>query len=262
MNLKKIISISYRALIQPAPRESAFQPLRAFFRLPIVYDVTSLMLQLRDISRIRNVNQRTVEESDHHHEVHQYNAAVTQSKLVTTTRRAERYYRLLALQYRPLDNERLLIVGPRNIQELFTAWTYGWKWNNIEGIDLYSTNPKISVMNMEEMLFPDASFDAVAMAHTLPYADDIHQALCEVARILRPGGLFAFSANYDPHGSIWKGNAVDGDSLANMLHSLNFEICVHLAVDKMNAENRRQTSHDFLVRLVPSDEKRVDPFRQ
>ncbi len=262
MNLKKIIGISYRALIQPARREVAFQPLRAFFRWPVVYDVISLTLQLRDISRVRDVNRRTDKESDHHHQVHEYNAAVTQSKLVTTTRRAERYYRLLALQYRPLDKERLLIVGPRNVQEIFTAWTYGWKWNNIEGIDLYSTNPKIAVMNMEKMLFPDARFDVVSMAHTLSYANDTHQALSEVARILRPGGWFAFSATYDPHGSSWKEDKVDGDSLAKMLHSLNFEICVHFAIDKMNAENRRQTSHDFLVRLVPSDEKRLDPFRQ
>ena len=263
MNPRKILGIIYRAFAHPAKRKARFQPVRSMCRLPIVYDIISLFLQLRDLNRLSKIKDHlaTTNSNAHYHQVHLYNADVTQEKLVTSTRRAEIYYKLLSFFYRPLNTERLLVVGPRNIQELFTAWTYGWSWNNIQGIDLYSTNPKIIVMNMEKMDFKDSSFGAVAMANTLSYADDTNQALSEVARILRPGGWFSFSATFDPNGSTWKEDGVDGKSLAEMLHNLNFEICGHFVVDKINSQKRRQTSHDFLVRLIPENEENLDPFR-
>jgi hypothetical protein len=55
-------------------------------------------------------------------------------------------------------------VGPRNVQELFLAWTFGFKWKNIVGIDLYSTNKKIKVINMNNTNFAEETFDYVSMA--------------------------------------------------------------------------------------------------
>ena len=261
MTVKNVLGAIYRAVFSPARRGAPVQPLRAFARLPVVYDMVSLALQARDLRRMSRIAGTYATDDAHYRQVHDYNAGVTRSKVITTTRRAERYYELLSLLRRPAREERLLIVGPRNVQELFTAWTRGWSWDRIEAIDLYSTNSKISVMNMEAMAFPDASFDAVAMANTLSYANDTRQALLEVARVLRPGGRFAFSATYDPDGSRWKEDKVDGGALATMLRELGFEVCVHFAADKTNSEGRRQTSHDFLVRLVPPGEQLRDPFR-
>ena len=43
----------------------------------------------------------------------------------------------------------------------------------------------------EELPFPDASFDAVTFTYLLRYVDDPPATLCELARVLRPGGRIA-----------------------------------------------------------------------
>ncbi|MBL8700141.1 MAG: methyltransferase domain-containing protein [Alphaproteobacteria bacterium] len=259
--IKSVLGAAARAVLRPARREAPVMPLRAVLRTPVVFDLLSFAMQLRDLARVTRIRDSYAVESAHHRDVHDYNAGVTQGKLITTTRRVERYYELLAQPRRDLGRDRLLIVGPRNVHELLTAWTYGYSWPLIEAIDLYSTNPKIAVMNMEAMTFEDERFDAVAMANTLSYADDTRTALAGVARVLKPGGRFAFSATYDPDGTRWKEDRVEAGTIAAMLRELGFEICVHFAVDKTNSQGRLQTSHDFLVRKIPAGETRRDAFR-
>jgi SAM-dependent methyltransferase len=259
--IKPILSAAARALISPAGRAAPVRPLRSLVALPGVFDLVSLALQARDLARLARIRDGYAVEGEHHRAVHDYNAEVTQAKRITTTRRVERYYDMLALPARDLSGDRLLIVGPRNVHELLVAWTRGYAWDRIEAIDLYSTNPKIAVMNMEKMSFEDARFDAVSMANTLSYADDTRTALAEVARVLKPGGRYAFSATYDPDGSRWKEDAVSGGAIATMLRETGFDIVMHFAVDKVNSQGRRQTSHHFSARRVPTGEARRDPFR-
>ena len=42
----------------------------------------------------------------------------------------------------------------------------------------------------ERMPFPDASFDVVGSFNSLDHVDDVPRAAAEIARVLRPGGLF------------------------------------------------------------------------
>ena len=42
------------------------------------------------------------------------------------------------------------------------AWTYGYKWENIVGIDLFSFNPKILVMDMNKLTFQNNYFDDIS----------------------------------------------------------------------------------------------------
>jgi len=249
-----------RAIVSPEGRKAKVLPLRSLVALPGVFDLVSLMLQVRDLSRVAKIRDGYAVKRPHHRDVHDYNAEVTQTKLITTTRRVERYYDMLALPARDLSGDRLLIVGPRNVHELLIAWTRGYTWNLIEAIDLYSTNAKIAVMNMEEMSYEDARFDAVALANTLSYANDTRTALTEVARVLKPGGRCSFSATYDPDGSRWKEDAVSGDEIAKMLHESGFEIVIHFAGDKINSQGRMQTSHHFSARRMTVEESRHDPF--
>ncbi|WP_147105280.1 bifunctional 2-polyprenyl-6-hydroxyphenol methylase/3-demethylubiquinol 3-O-methyltransferase UbiG [Tateyamaria sp. syn59] len=44
----------------------------------------------------------------------------------------------------------------------------------------------------DDMPYPDASFDAVVCVDVLEHVSDLAQVLTEVARVLRPGGLFLF----------------------------------------------------------------------
>lgn len=46
---------------------------------------------------------------------------------------------------------------------------------------------------LESVPFPSGSFDAVVATGVLEYVEDVPRALAEVARVLRPGGLFVVS---------------------------------------------------------------------
>ena len=47
-----------------------------------------------------------------------------------------------------------------------------------------------------DLPFPDAHFDAVVACLVFEHIDDVDAAIAEVARVLRPGGLFAFFLNH------------------------------------------------------------------
>lgn len=254
-----MLSYIYRAVLFPAKRAAPSRLGRYFLSLPIIFDLISMMMQLFDLSKVFKLKGLGKLGDSHFDEVRDYNAGVTVDKKITTTRRAEEYYAVLVIPQGNVEDEKLLIVGPRNVQELFIAWTFGFRWKNIVGIDLYSTNAKIIEMNMEKMTFPDSSFDAISMANTLSYAKSTRTALSEVARVLKPGGRFAFSATYDPN-ERWSEDAVSGAEIKAILDDLNLRVYVHYSADKINALGRTQTSHTFAVKKSASSDAKFDDF--
>jgi SAM-dependent methyltransferase len=86
---------------------------------------------------------------------------------------------------------KLLCIGPRNEAELLLLHLYGFRLENITGIDLFSYSPKIRCMDMHALDFPDNSFDVVYVAWALTYSSDIARACAEIARVLKPGGIVA-----------------------------------------------------------------------
>lgn len=226
---------------------------RLWLRAPRVFDVVSALLQLRDAGRLTAIAAGNADDP-FYAKVKAYNAGVTKGKVVTTTRRAESLYQLLTTPARDVRQEKLLIVGPRNVHELFIAWLYGFRWSNIYAIDLYSTRRKITIMNMEATAFRDGVFDAITMANTLAYAKDTFRCLTEMARILKPGGRLVFGSTYFPAGREWPGNLVSGAEIREMLKRLEFRLAAYQAVDKVNSLGGEQTAHIFMV-------QKADPTR-
>ena len=116
--------------------------------------------------------------------------------ILGVNRRTEPFYKYLSLPPRDLSSEKLLVIGGKDVAELFIAWTYGFKWSNIIGIDLFSLHPKIQIMDMEEMSFDDQSFDSVALCHTYGYQADKFRCLREIYRVLVTGGHLVFNSQF------------------------------------------------------------------
>lgn len=248
-----------RLMVYPVPAQRPVRPFRTLLRSPRLFGLVSTCLQLRDVWRQERIRKHYTLDDAHHKMAQDYNAEVTQKHVVHVTRRPEEIYQILDLPPRDVRDERLLIVGPRNIAEFVFAWVYGFSWRNLVGVDLYSTNPKILVMNMEEMTFEDGSFDAVAMSATLAYAQDTPKTIAEVFRVLRPGGRFVFTGTHVPDSDQWPGNRYSGNALKDVLHTAGFQIYFHHANSKINSLGQPQTAHRFGVYKPDPDNVSLDP---
>jgi ubiquinone/menaquinone biosynthesis C-methylase UbiE len=65
-------------------------------------------------------------------------------------------------------------------------------------------NARFEVMDIEQLTFADASFDAAACGHGLQFAPQLSVALREARRVLRPGARFAASVPVEGNNeSVW-----------------------------------------------------------
>jgi ubiquinone/menaquinone biosynthesis C-methylase UbiE len=60
---------------------------------------------------------------------------------------------------------------------------------------------RFELMDMEDLRFPDACFDAACCGHGLQFAPDLARALAEAHRVLKPGSRMAASVPVDPRRS-------------------------------------------------------------
>lgn len=236
------------AVLRPDPMAREPGLARVLLRQPRLFDLVSAFWQLRDAGRQAAIGANYSLDDDYHRDVQDYNAGRTVEKVVSRTRRAEPLLRILADAPADPANERLLLIGPRNVHEVLLAWVHGWRWKKIEGIDLYSTNPKIAVMNMEAMTYADNSFDAILSSNTLAYAADTQVAIAEMARVLKPGGRAVFGATYCPGADRFRGNAIAGEAILGMLREAGLQLFHHHSNDKINTLGLQQTVHFFGVR--------------
>ncbi len=265
--LSKYLSWTKRALLDPAPCPSDTGLFRRLLLKPRLHDLVSAFIQLRDAQRTLALAQSGAPASDGTSnrvaidDTVQHNLGQVQRKLVVRTRRVEPFYQVLTAPWRDLSNERLLVIGGRNIHELWIASLYGYKWDNIEAIDLFSTNPKIRVMNMEALEYPDATFDAVTMINTLGYSTDPVSVVRGVARVLRPGGRFVFNHVHDPKmDRFGGGDRVPGTDILKALRESGLSVYFYLPSDKINSAGRPQTSHLFGARKPDDKGPPFDPI--
>ncbi len=110
----------------------------------------------------------------------------------------------MAAHVRTEPAPRFLCVGCRNGHELDYLAEAGY--TQATGIDLHSTDPRIRVMDMHRLEFPDASFDVVFASHCLEHALDPAVVAAGFKRILRPRGVIVLEVpvNYGRRGAdLW-----------------------------------------------------------
>ena len=104
-------------------------------------------------------------------------------------------------QLADVPNATVLTVGCRNHTELDHFIRKGVK--QVTGIDLYSTDDDILVMDMHNMTFADDEFDIVYSSHSLEHAYDVEKVAGEFVRVCKPDGIIAIEMpiNFEPRGA-------------------------------------------------------------
>ena len=107
-------------------------------------------------------------------------------------------YPLLSIPWvrRMFKTGKILSIGPRNEGEVLLLSKLGFDWKNITAIDLFSYSPKITLMDMHQMTFPDNSFDIVISSWVLRYSYSIEKAVNEMIRVAKNGSYIAIGMSY------------------------------------------------------------------
>lgn len=93
-------------------------------------------------------------------------------------------------------DSRILVIGPRNENDLYSLVGLGFAIENVVGLDLISYSPRITLGDMHAIPFPDSSFDAVVCGWTVSYSATPHKAADEIRRVVRTGGIVAIGVEY------------------------------------------------------------------
>jgi SAM-dependent methyltransferase len=95
---------------------------------------------------------------------------------------------------------KILVIGPRNENDLLSLVGLGFKRENVVGLDLISYSPHITLGDMHAIPFPDANFDAVICGWTISYSTNPRRAADEMVRVTKPGGVMAIGVEYSTMG--------------------------------------------------------------
>lgn len=97
-----------------------------------------------------------------------------------------------------LQSFKILTIGPRTEYEILMLYSYGFKPDNISGLDLISYSPWIDVGDMHDMPYSSNSFDLVIMGWVFAYSEDLEKVAHEVVRVTKPGGIISNGNNFIP----------------------------------------------------------------
>jgi len=118
-----------------------------------------------------------------------------------------------------------------------TGGIVGLEYDFERAVQAREAVPRVVNAADERLPFADESFDAILSHEVLEHVADDAQALCEMARVLRPGGriiLFVPNRGYpfETHGIYWRGRYRFGNiPLVNYLpHRLRDRLAPHVRV--------------------------------
>ena len=95
------------------------------------------------------------------------------------------------------DATSVLLIGPRNENDLLIASTYlDLPLENIRGLDLISYSKQIDLGDMHAMPYEDNSFDIVVCGWTVSYSNSPQQLAHEMMRVCKSGGVIAMGLEY------------------------------------------------------------------
>jgi hypothetical protein len=105
---------------------------------------------------------------------------------------------VLSSKIRKKMDVKVLTVGPRSLGEVLNIQAHGYQYKNISAIDLFSISSKIDVGDIHSLPYADNSFDVVLCGWVIAYSENKKLAASEIARVLKPGGIFSIGVSYSP----------------------------------------------------------------
>lgn len=202
-------------------------PILIFLRLRIRFFIFKLIAKIKNrnlISELNNTNKNGFE--------HNF-----KQLLIFTSghrNRTERVMNVLrSVEDYNFKETKLLVVGSRNEAELMLLQAYGFK--NITAVDLFSYSPKIEVMDMNYLQYPDNFFDIYYSSYVIRYSPDIIKTISEAIRVTKNNGLLIFSFTYGnksevvPNGSELNGGGQEligliGKNLSHIYWNEDFRV--------------------------------------
>ncbi|MFW9875819.1 MAG: class I SAM-dependent methyltransferase [Candidatus Thorarchaeota archaeon] len=109
-----------------------------------------------------------------------------------------------------LTGLKVLCIGCRSIEEI--NYFKKAKAGNTVGIDLFSEDKEILVMDMHDMTFNNNCFDVIFSCHSLEHAQDYNRAISESIRVAKKEAIFVIEVpvNYETRGAdIWDFKSID-----------------------------------------------------
>jgi len=140
----------------------------------------------------------------------------------------------------------ILCIGCRNLTEIDYFRKKGSK--NVIGIDIFSEQKDIIVMDMHNMTFPDNSFEVVYCSHSLEHSLNVSQVIREIVRVIRPCGILVIEVpiNYQTRGA----DLVDFKDLDTLKHSFETHLDQVLWSDKQPAYSPTNESGTEILRTI------------
>jgi len=93
-------------------------------------------------------------------------------------------------------DSRILVIGPRNEDDILSLIGHGFSSKNIIGLDLISYSPWIEVGDMHKTRFQDSFFDVIICGWTLSYSNEPNKFAKEMIRITKNKGIVAIGVEY------------------------------------------------------------------
>ena len=94
------------------------------------------------------------------------------------------------------SDSKVLVIGPRNEEDILNLIGNGFKKKNIIGLDLISYSPMIKIGDMHNTEFDDNTFDAIVCGWTLSYSNQPKKFAEEMVRIIKDKGVIAIGVEY------------------------------------------------------------------
>lgn len=110
--------------------------------------------------------------------------------------RMEKIIKPLSVLENVSKDAKILVIGPRNEDDILSLIGHGFNSKNITGLDLISYSPFIEVGDMHQTRFDNSLFDVLICGWTLSYSNQPDKFATEATRIVKNNGIIAIGVEY------------------------------------------------------------------